>query len=317
MAAVHGQGAGLGIAVVSAAAFSTSGSFASSLIDAGWSPAAAVLARIVVAAIVLTVPALVALRGRRGLLVHTWRSVTTFGVVAVAGSQLCFFNAVEHLSVGVALLLEYLGVLLVVGWMWLRHGLRPGRLTLAGAGAAVVGLILVLDVTGGRRLAPAGIVWGLGAAVGLAVYFVLSAETHEVLPPVAMAWATMTVGGICLVVLAAAGVLPMRATSADVHFLHREVSWLVPVLGLALVAAAFAYVCGIQAARLLGAKLSSFVGLSEVLFAVLFAWLLLGQLPGPVQILGGVFIVAGVALVRVDGPRPAPVPVASWPAAAS
>ena len=52
-----------------------------------------------------------------------------------------------------------------------------------------------------------------------------------------------------------------------------------------------------MAARLLGAKLASFVGLTEVLFAVLFAWLLLGQLPGG-QLLGGLFIIAGVALVH-------------------
>jgi drug/metabolite transporter (DMT)-like permease len=67
-----------------------------------------------------------------------------------------------------------------------------------------------------------------------------------------------------------------------------------------VVAAVVAYAAGISAARLLGAKVSSFVGLSEVLFAVLFAWLLLGQLPGGLQFLGGVFILGGVALVRVD-----------------
>jgi hypothetical protein len=36
------------------------------------------------------------------------------------------------MPVGVALLLEYLGVVLVVAWMWLRHGQRPGWLTIAG-----------------------------------------------------------------------------------------------------------------------------------------------------------------------------------------
>jgi drug/metabolite transporter (DMT)-like permease len=61
-----------------------------------------------------------------------------------------------------------------------------------------------------------------------------------------------------------------------------------------------AYVTGIGAARALGPKVSSFVGLSEVLFAVMFAWILLGQVPAPVQFVGGVFMLAGVALVRVD-----------------
>jgi drug/metabolite transporter (DMT)-like permease len=51
--------------------------------------------------------------------------------------------------------------------------------------------------------------------------------------------------------------------------------------------------------------LASFVGLTEVLFAVLFAWLFLGQLPTGMQLVGGVLIVAGVALVRVDELRAA------------
>jgi drug/metabolite transporter (DMT)-like permease len=36
------------------------------------------------------------------------------------------------------------------------------------------------------------------------------------------------------------------------------------------------------------------------MFAVLIAWLVLGELPTAVQLLGGVLIVAGVTLVRID-----------------
>jgi drug/metabolite transporter (DMT)-like permease len=50
------------------------------------------------------------------------------------------------------------------------------------------------------------------------------------------------------------------------------------------------------------------VSLTEVLFAVIWAWLLLGELPGPVQLLGGVLIVGGVVLVRVDELRGAGIP---------
>jgi len=92
----------------------------------------------------------------------------------------------------------------------------------------------------------------------------------------------------------------VTATSGDVEFLHHQVSWIVPVLGLSLVASVISYVTGIGASRRLGAKLASFVGLAEVLSAILFAWLLLGQLPSAVQFVGGAFILAGVTLVRVD-----------------
>lgn len=292
--------AGLLLALLSAATFGTSGSFADSLLTAGWTPLAAVTVRVVLAAVVLTVPALLALRGRFVLLRRGTATTVAYGVAAVAGAQLCYFNAVQHLSVAVALLLEYSGTLLVVGWMWLRHGQRPRRLTVLGAVAAVAGLVLVLDLLGNAHLDPVGVLWGLGAAGGLATYFVLSAGTDDPLPPVVVAWEGLTVGGA---VLALAGVLhmqPVVAPRAQVELLGNHVSWLVPVLGLSLVAAVVAYLTGIAGARLLGARAASFVGLTEVLFAVVFAWVLLGQHLTPVQLAGGLLVIAGVALVQLD-----------------
>jgi hypothetical protein len=80
----------------------------------------------------------------------------------------------------------------------------------------------------------------------------------------------------------------------------RDLPWLLPVLGLSLLAAAFAYAIGIAATRRLGPKVAAFLGLTEVLFGVLFSWLVLDELPLPVQLVGGVLILAGVAAVRYE-----------------
>jgi drug/metabolite transporter (DMT)-like permease len=301
---------GLSLALLTAAAFSTSGTFGESLIETGWSPAAAVTARVTVAAAILTVPAMLSLRGRWALLRGSASMIAVFGLVAVAGCQVAYFNAVSRLSVGVALLLEYLGIVLVVIWLWVRHGHRPRRLTVTGAGASMVGLVLVLNLAGSHQLDPVGVIWGLVAAVGLAVFYMLSARADEPLPPIALAWAAMTLGAVSLLISGAVGLTSMHATTADVQLAGHQVSWWVPVLCLSLIAAVIPYVTGIAAARLLGAKLSSFVGLTEVLFAVLVAWLLLGQLPGTMQLAGGAFIIGGVVLVRIDELRTPDVVVA-------
>ena len=160
---------------LSAATFGTSGAFAKSLIDAGWSPAAAVTARVSIAALVLAIPGAVVMRGRWHLLRRDAVMIAAYGTCSPwRAAQLFYFNAVQHLSVGVALMLEYLGTILVVGWMWARHGHRPRRLTLIGAAAALAGLVLILELSGSSHLDLVGVLWGLGAAVGLAVYFVLS-----------------------------------------------------------------------------------------------------------------------------------------------
>jgi drug/metabolite transporter (DMT)-like permease len=305
-------GAGLGLALVSAAAFGTSGTFAAALIGAGWSPGAAVLARIAVAALILTVPAVLRLRGQWALLRRGAGRVAAYGLIAVAGAQWCYFNAVARIPVGVAILLEYLGVVLVVGWLWLRHGQRPRRLTIIGGVAALAGLAMVLNLAGIAGINPAGVLWALGGAVGLATFFVLSAgDEQEPLPPLVMTWAGMCVGTAALAAMAGAGLLPLTASAGDVHVFGHQVSWIVPVLGLSLVAAVISYIAGIGAARRLGARLASFIGMAEVLFAILFAWLLLGQLPTAVQFVGGGFILAGVAMVRLGELRGYPPPSAA------
>jgi drug/metabolite transporter (DMT)-like permease len=260
-----------------------------------------VLARVSIAALVLTGPALVQLRGRWALLRRWgWRTVA-YGCVGVAACQLGYFNAISRMPVGIALLIEYMGILLVVGWLWVRHGQRPRRLTIAGSVAAIGGLALMLDLSGPGGISPVGVLWALLAAVSMAVYFILSAKAGaDPLPPVVMTWGGMIVGAVVLAAAGVTGLAPLAASSADVTLLNHQVSWLVPVLGLSVLAAAFAYVTGIAAARRLGAKLGSFVALAEVLFATAFAWILLHQVPSTTQFLGGALILTGVVLVRLD-----------------
>lgn len=308
------RASGLWFALVSAAAFGTSGSLAKSLLETGWTPGAAVLTRIGGAALLLAVPAVLALRGRWHLLRRHAGTIAVYGLVAMAACQLFYFNAVTTLSVGVALLLEYLGPVLVVGWLWLRHGRRPRRFTLLGIVLSLAGLVLVLDVTGGMRVDPAGALWGLGAAVGLAVYFVLSAHETSGLPPIVMAAGGMVVATAALALAGLVGVMPLAWSTADVHLAGTALPWFVPVLLLVVVAAALAYALGIAGTRRLGSTVAAFVGLSEVLFSVLFAWLLLGELPLPVQLLGGVLIVGGVVAVRYDELRRAALPALGVPA---
>jgi drug/metabolite transporter (DMT)-like permease len=304
MMSTRSTGAGLLVALLSAATFATAGPIAKALLDTGWTPGSVVFLRIAGAALVLLVPAVRALGGQWHLLRSGWRQVVAYGVAAVAVPQLAFFYAVQHLSVGVALLLEYLGLVIVVAWQCLVARRLPRRPTVVGIVLALVGLVLVLDLFGGVRVDGIGVMWGLIAAVGLASYFLLSGHAAEQpLPPLALAGGGLVVGAVAFAVLGVSGVLPMAFGSRPVQLAGGSLPWWAAVLELAVIAAATSYVAGIIAARVLGAKLASFVGLSEVLLAVLFAWVLLGELPQPVQLLGGLFILAGVVAVRAEEPH--------------
>ncbi|PTT61527.1 EamA family transporter [Arthrobacter sp. HMWF013] len=293
-------GSGLGIALFSSAVFGLSGSFAKALLETGWSPGAAVTARLTGAALILAVPAVLALRGRWHQLRDNWVTIGLFGLIGVAACQLFYFNAVARLSVGVALLLEYLAPVLIVLWLWAASRKRPRAATFAGTLLSLAGLVLVLDFTGAVKIDLIGVLWGMAAAVCLAIYFFITAKENESLPPIVLASVGLMVGAAVMWLTAATGLLPMAFSTADTRLGPWITPWWVSLAGLIILATVLAYVSGIMAARALGSKVASFVSLTEVLFAVIWAWLLLGELPGAIQLLGGVLIVGGVILVRLD-----------------
>src|SRR6476620_8606875 len=170
---------GLMLAVGSAFAFGSSGPFAKALMEAGWSPTAAVVARLAGGALVMAVFATIARPGWVGEALRHTRTVVLYGAIPIAGAQLFYYNAVAHLSVGVALLLEYTAPILVVGWLWATTRKRPTTLTLGGVVLAVTGIMLVLGIFGSGGLAGAdislvGVGWALAAAVCAACYFLMS-----------------------------------------------------------------------------------------------------------------------------------------------
>jgi drug/metabolite transporter (DMT)-like permease len=290
---------GLVLAVTSAVSFGLSGSLARALMDAGWSPTAAVAMRVTIAALVLVVPGLLAVRGRMHLLVRNARTIAIYGLLAVAGAQLLYFLAVSRLDVGVALLIEYTAPVAVVLWMWAVRGQRPGPLTFVGAGIAAVGLVLLLDVLSGASVDALGVLFALGAMVGAATYFVISADDDSGLPPITLAAGGLVFAALVFWIAALVGVLPMTMTTQPVTFTVGTVPWWVPVLTLGLVTAALAYVAGIAAARHLGSRLASFVALTEVAAGLAFAWILLDQQPRAIQLLGALLVLGGVVVVKL------------------
>lgn len=295
---------GLMFAIGSALTFGMSGPIAKSLMEAGWSPNAAVTARLAGGAAMLAVVAtFIKPDWVREARAHA-RTVVLYGLIPVAGAQLCYYNAVAHLPVGVALLLEYTAPILVVGWIWATTRRAPSRLTLAGVGLAVAGVTLVLDVfapTSGSHFDSAGVVWGLCAAICAACYFMMSDEVTadgSGLNAITLAAGGLVVAAVAVGVLGVTGIMPLTFTTNDVVLAGMTMPWLVPVILLGVVPTAVAYTLGISGVARLRPSFASLVGLSEVLFAVLSARLLLGERVGPAQAVGGVVVLLGLALAR-------------------
>lgn len=291
---------GLLIAVLSAATFGMSGAFIKPLLESGWSPVAAVTARALIGGLVLLPFALLSVRGRWAAVWRgRWR-LLGMALVGVAGTQVLYFAAIQRIPVSTAILVEYLAPVLLVVVAWVLSRRAPRAVVIIGSVVAVGGLVLVVSPDDGGGLDPLGLILAVLAMVGCAAFYVIAARPSDGLPPVALASGGLLLAAVVLAVVGATGVLPVTMSFADVPLFGAPTAWWVPLAIVGVFATAIAYAASITATEILGSRLASFTGLLEVVAATLYAWLLLGEQLTLLQLLGGVLILGGIALVRAD-----------------
>jgi drug/metabolite transporter (DMT)-like permease len=291
---------GLVIAIVAAASFGTSGALLKPVLDSGWSPAAAVTFRALIGAVVLLPFTLYALRGRWSALWHARWRVLLMAIIGVAATQLVYITAITLVPISTAILIEYMAPLLLVAFAWMRSRRVPKVVVLVGSGVALVGLVLVVGPNGHGGINLFGLAFACLGAVGCAVYYVIAAKPSEGLPPVALAGSGLVIGGLALGLVGLTGIVPFRMHFGTVNMFGGAAPWWLPLILVGLIGTGLAYAASITASEILGSRLSSFMGLLEVIFAALYAWLLLGQNLSVQQLIGGILILGGIALVRAE-----------------
>jgi drug/metabolite transporter (DMT)-like permease len=230
-----------------------------------------------------------------------------YGLVGFLAVPALYFVAIAHLPVGIALLFEYTAPLLVA--LWARFGQRQRvkpRLWV-GLALSLAGLGAVAQVwhTGASALDPVGVVAGLGAAALVAVYYVLGPRL------VAHREATsVTCWSFGVAALAGAVVWPWWRFPYHVfgQTSHGVPVWLLAVY-MVVGGSIVAYSLNIAAMRHLPPTSVGIIGMVEPVIASGVAWVVLGERLGVTQLLGGVFILAGVALAetaRTVGPGELP-----------
>ncbi|MEU9030064.1 EamA family transporter [Streptomyces sp. NPDC048383] len=298
-----GKNAGLGLALVSACAFGGSGVAAKPLIEAGLDPLHVVWLRVAGAALVLSPLAW----RHRDLVRRKPLLLAGFGLIAVAGVQAFYFASLSRIPVGVALLLEYLGPALLLGWIRFVQRKPVTRAAAAGAAVAVVGLACVVEIWSGLSLDPLGVLLGLAAACCQAFYFVFAdqgADGEDVPDPMGVIAYGMIIGTLVMTVIARPwrmdwGVLSGYASLDDLVVpAYALLGWVV------LVATVFAYVTGVVSVRKLSPQVAGVVACLEAVIATVLAWVLLGEHLSLPQIIGGALVLSGAFIAQSARPTP-------------
>ena len=285
--------------VTSSVAFGAGGPFAKALITAGFSPLQAVWIRLVGTVVVLTALCLALRRpGQLTTMVrHKW-PIVTYGLVAVAACQTLYFVAASRLPVGIAILLEFTGPVLVVGWEKLVRHAHVARESAIGVGVAMLGLAIVVQIWSGVHLDAIGLLAGLGAAAGNATYFLLIDRLAGTVDPLTLTTGGMAVGTVALTPLAAPWGAPWHILGHSVPLgSHHLPGWTLAAF-IVLVSTVLAYLTGAAAVQRLSATVAAGLAYVEPASATLIAWVALGERLSPTQIAGGLIVLAGAYLAQ-------------------
>ncbi len=240
-------------------------------------------------------------RGRALLL------IAGLGIVGFAGVQWTYNVAINRLPLSIALLLEYLGPVLVVLWVRVVRREPVHQRMWPALALAVGGLAVVSQVWDGLTLDGLGVTMALGAAVCFATYFLLGehagrleAEGADVGGPlhiILWAFAVATVG-MNLVQPA----WTSDALGANVSMLGRFADTSVPAWGamvwVVLLGTVAPFFLLLVALRSLSATVVSVVAMLEPVVAALVGWVWFRETLNPVQLLGMAAVLAGILLAQ-------------------
>ncbi len=230
-------------------------------------------------------------------------AIAAYGVLGIAATQSLYFLSIQRLPVGVSLLFEFTAPIMVA--LWFRFGLHePVRnRVFAALVLAMVGLAMVAQVWQGFSLDALGVAAALGAAVALAFYYVSGEKLVAGRGPVAL-----TMWGFAFATLFWAVVQPwwtwpwgsLDFTTHPFGDGGPAVAAWVLVVWMVVLGTVLPFALVLQSLRHLRASQASVIGMTEPLIASLIAFVFLGEVLTPLQVVGGVVVLVGVVLAETS-----------------
>jgi drug/metabolite transporter (DMT)-like permease len=225
-----------------------------------------------------------------------------FGIGGVALVQWTYFVAIGRLHVGVALLIQFVGPLLVALWARLVYREAVRRRIWISLALSLTGLVLVVRVWTGLSLDGVGLLAGLGAMVTYAAYVLLAERGVRRRGPVPLlAW------GFVFATLFWSALLPWwsfpwHTVSASTPLLGRLGDVHLPVwllVGWVIVLGTIVpFILIVGALRHVSATRLGIMAMLEPVTATVVAWVWLGETLAAVQLAGAGVVLAGIAIAQ-------------------
>jgi len=226
--------------------------------------------------------------------------IVALGVGGLALVQWSYFVAIHRVEIGVALVVQFVGPILVALWARFVYGEHLRARIWVALALALVGLVLIVELWETQRPDAVGLAAAGFAAVTYAAYILLAERGVKRRDPVSLsAWGFVFATAFWSL-LAPWWSFPAGRVDDHVSLLGHLASTHLPVwalvLWMVLLGTIVPFVLVVAALRRISATRAGITAMLEPVLAIVIAWVWLGESLNPVQVSGAAVTLAGVAL---------------------
>ncbi|HET7902634.1 MAG TPA: EamA family transporter [Candidatus Nanopelagicales bacterium] len=256
--------------------------------------------RVTLAALVLLV--WVGIRNRSALRLRREEIVPllAYGILGIAATQTLYLVALQRMPISIALLIEFTAPIMVALYVKFVRRQPVSNRVFAALALAMIGLAMVAQVWAGLTLDALGLLAGIVAAVALAFYFLSGEKLVAHRDPVSLVMFGFIAASLFWVVVAPWWSYPWEYLSFTAQFagVGPELPSWIYVAYLVVLGTVVPFALAMASMRHISASQASVVGMSEPVIAGVIAWVVLGEVLLPVQIVGGVVVLVGIVLAE-------------------
>jgi drug/metabolite transporter (DMT)-like permease len=226
--------------------------------------------------------------------------VVALGVGGLALVQWSYFFAIHRVAIGIALVIQFVGPILVALWARFVYRERVRARIWIALALAVAGLVLMVELWQTHRPNAAGLTAAAFAAVTYAAYILLAERGVRRRDPISLSAWGFFFATVFWSLLAPWWSFPAGRVDDRVSLLGHLGSSHLPVWALVLwmvvLGTIVPFVLVVAALRRISATRAGITAMLEPVLAIVIAWVWLGESLDPVQVSGAAVTLAGVAL---------------------
>jgi len=226
-------------------------------------------------------------------------TLIVYGVVGFAMVQLGYFVGISRgVPLSLVLILEFTAPIWIVLWIkFVRKGVVARDMWVAIA-LSLIGLILVAKVWQGFAFDLIGILAAVGAAIALALYFLISeSQKGKRSAQSTVVWG-LGVAGFFWSIFLPIWDFPIEFFSEQINLQGRFAEYSAPgwlLLAYVIIFGTMVpYLFVITGIRIISASTASVIGMLEPVLAGAFAWIWLSQSWSAIQLVGVVIVLIGI-----------------------